>query len=104
MQQRLAFKRLVAVVGNDNRRRQALPVQGDAVEQAKLVRPLLGRIGVNGAGGETKVELHVGARTLAGRLSEKLPARVTSEAVLREGFCRIVIGSNAKDLQRTLAH
>ncbi len=103
MQQSLAFKWLVAIIGNDNRRRQALSIQRDAVKQTKAVRPLLGGIGINGAGREAKVEFHAGAGALAGRLAEEVPARVSSKAMLRERFRSIVIGGNAKDLEHRAA-
>ena len=47
MQKRLAFKWLLAVIGNDHCRRQAFCIQCNAIQQPKLVRPLLGRVCVN---------------------------------------------------------
>lgn len=101
MQERLKLKGLVAVVGNDNGRRQALAGERDAVEQAEAVGPgllvLLGQV----PGREAKVELDVGAVPLAGGLAEKLPARVAREAVLGEVLGGRAVATGAKDLRGT---
>lgn len=46
MQQHLEIKRLVAIVGNDERSGQALFVQDDAVQEREFIGPEgLGRVG-----------------------------------------------------------
>lgn len=100
VQQRLELKRHVAVVCDDERRVEALLVEGHAVQQAKLVRPGGLELVVDALGREAKVELDAGGARgpFAGGLAEELPPRVAREAVLLQLGGGLVIGRGAKDL------
>lgn len=106
MHQHLALKRPLVVIRHDDARRQALPVQRDAVDQVELVRPRLARRGVEPLGrrAQPKVELDGevrrarGGGRLARRLAEELPPRRPREAVLRELRGCGVVGGRAEDL------
>ena len=99
MQQRLALKRLVALVGHHQRRAQAVGRQRDAVQQAELVGPQLARGVVEVLRRQAKVELDAARGALCGGLAEELPAGVAGEAVLGQLGGGLVVGGGAKDLR-----
>lgn len=100
MQQGLELERDLAIVSDDEGGVEALLVESDAVQQAKLVRPQALPLVVELLRGQSKVQLDARSRgALARGLAEELPARVAGEAVLGELGGGFAIGG-AKNLQR----
>ncbi len=89
----------VTIVGNNNSGVETLRVKGDTVDKSKLVGPKSLEVLTDALGRKTKVELHAGARALAGRLSKELPSRITSKAVLGKLGYGFVVGGSAEDLE-----
>jgi hypothetical protein len=99
VQKSLELERLVAIVGDNHGSGQALSVERDAVQQAKLVRPKALDFLVEVVRGKAKVELDAVGRagTLAGGLAKELPARVSGKPVLRELGGGFMVGGGAED-------
>jgi hypothetical protein len=64
----------VTIVGNNNSSVETLRIKRDTVDKSKFVGPESLEVVADALRGETKVELHAGARALAGRLSKELPS------------------------------
>jgi hypothetical protein len=88
----------VAIVGNNNSSVKTFRIKRDTVDESKLVGPKSLEVVADALGGKTKVELHAGARALAGRLSKELPSRVTSKTVLGKLGYGFVVGGSTEDL------
>lgn len=99
VQQSLELKGLLAIVGDDDGRAQTIPVERDAVEQTKRIRPqLLGLLG-EGLGREAEIELDARRGAFGRRLAEELPAGVARESVLGE-LASAMVGAGTEDLCR----
>ncbi len=74
MQQHLAIKRLVVVVGDDEAGAQTVPIKGNAVNEVESVGPLFLRLGIEAGRGQAEVELdrEVGMRRVGCRLGRRL--------------------------------
>lgn len=100
MHQNLEFKVLLALIGDLERGPKRILAQSDAVHQSKLVRPCLPEIVAQHGMRQAEIQLDskVSLAGLGGGLSEELPGRVASEAMLGKGCGGVVLRRGAEDL------